>query len=39
MRAGYRHTLNFSGLKIGDQEIYPSENGIISVPVWKTDKY
>jgi ligand-binding sensor domain-containing protein/signal transduction histidine kinase len=32
------HTLNFSGLKIGDKEIYPAENGIISVPFSKLEK-
>jgi signal transduction histidine kinase/ligand-binding sensor domain-containing protein len=32
------HTLNFAGLKIGDKEIYPSENGIISVPFSKLEK-
>jgi len=30
--------LNFSGLKIGDQEIYPTENGILTAPLWKTEK-
>ena len=30
--------LNFSGLKIGDQEIYPAENGILTAPIWKTEK-
>jgi signal transduction histidine kinase/ligand-binding sensor domain-containing protein len=32
------HTLNFSGLKIGDKEIYPAENGIITVPFSKLEK-
>jgi signal transduction histidine kinase/ligand-binding sensor domain-containing protein len=32
------HTLNFSGLKIGDKEIYPSENGLIAVPFSKLEK-
>ncbi|HLO81681.1 MAG TPA: ATP-binding protein, partial [Chitinophagaceae bacterium] len=32
------HTLNFSGLKIGDKEIYPAENAIISLPFSKLEK-
>jgi len=30
--------LNFSGLKIGDKEIYPTEKGILTVPFWKAEK-